>query len=56
MAMLGYQIYSSGVSEVVKALTESENTVMCLAISLVVVRGGHLLLDQNVLDKLLPEV
>jgi hypothetical protein len=44
------------VNEVTKTLTDSANTAFCLAISLVVVRGGHFELNLKVPYKLLPGV
>jgi hypothetical protein len=56
MTKLVYPICSPGIGEVVKAMVNCVNTVLCLTISLVVVGGGHLELNLKVLNELLLEV
>jgi hypothetical protein len=56
MVKLVYPIHSSWIGKIVQALTDHLNAVFCLAMSPVVVRGGHLKLDLKVLHKPLPEV
>jgi hypothetical protein len=53
MVKLIYLIYSTWISEVLKALTDHVNVAFCLAIGLVVIRGGYLKLDLMVLHRLL---
>jgi hypothetical protein len=55
MVELVYANHSSWIVEIVKTLTDRANVTFCLAISLVVVRGGYLELDLKDLDELLLE-
>jgi formylmethanofuran dehydrogenase subunit B len=56
MVKLVYSICFSGIFEIMKTLKDCVNAALCLAIGLVVVRGGHLELDLQVLHKLVSEV
>jgi hypothetical protein len=56
MAQLVYPIHPSWIGGIAKTLADHVNIVFSLAISLVVVGGGHLKLDLKVFHKLLLEV